>query len=143
MNACGEVISAAKQSDNFTSTTSNKSILRCSNSLSSFYIRDKFNNVAIIDIPGSLIPYTHITKAERIKFDFQFNSTKIIKIPKNATVMLEAMNKKKRTFVLQSFSQIKNTLNDARNVLPLIFTPFMEVIRIDQSWYTIIDTFDI
>jgi hypothetical protein len=143
MNARGEVISVAKHGGYFISTVYNRSVLIESNGSSSFHITDKFNNVAVIDMPLSLSVYDNITITERIKFDFKFNKETIVKTPKNATVMFEAMNKKKRTLMLQSFSHIKNGLNCVCDLMPLIFAPFMEAIRTDQSWYTIIDTFNV
>lgn len=143
MNARGEVIAIAKHSDDFIPSSLIEMKIIIDNELYQYHITDNINNVAIIDIPDILIIYSNIYREESIKFDFQFNEETIVKIPKNATVMFKAMNKKKRTLVLQSFSHMKNALNGVCDVLPLIFAPFMEAIKTDQSWYTIIDTFGV
>lgn len=144
MNACGEVISVAKHNDDFISSSSDHlAIHENDDGSQSYHITDGNFNVAVIDIPDRLIVYAELTKKEMTKFNFQFNQETIIKTPKNAAVMFKAMDKKKRTLMLQSFSHMKNAVNGVCDVLPLIFAPFMEAIRIDQSWYTIIDTFDV
>lgn len=141
MNARGDGIAVAKHSDDFIPSSSVKTKVIADKKSYLYHITDDNSNVATIDIPVMLITYIDIYEAEIIKFDFQFNQDTIVKIPKNAAVMFEAMNKKKRTLILQSFSRIIHALNGVCDVLPLIFAPFMEMIRTDQSWYTIIDTF--
>jgi hypothetical protein len=143
MNARGEVISVAKHNDYFTPCSFNKISMTYHNGIHSYIITDIHFNVATIVIPDMLSSYADITIEERMKFDFLFNPTSIVKRPKNAAVMFETMNKKKRTLMLQSFSRMKNGLNCVCDLMPLIFAPFMESIRTDQSWYTVIDTFDV